>query len=149
MLYFAYGMNCHPREMARRCPDSVYLGRARAPGYRLDFNLHCDITADGASEVYGALWSITDACLANLDLLEGYPDYYVRKQILVWPEHEDQSRIATTYEMVPENKVALAPNTSYWSMVSDAYEQLGLPDRQLTEALDRTNQLCQQYSPAY
>lgn len=138
MLYFAYGMNCHPREMARRCPDAVYLGLARAPGFRLDFNLHCDITEDSHSEIQGTLWRITPQCLDNLDLLEGYPDYYRRRPILLWPQHSDQSLIAITYQMTEINKVLLPPGDSYRHLVAEAYELQGMNMTQLQQALERS-----------
>lgn len=37
-LYFAYGSNLSPEQMARRCPDSIFLGKATLPGYRWQVN---------------------------------------------------------------------------------------------------------------
>lgn len=37
-LYFAYGSNLSPEQMARRCPDSIFLGKATLPGYRWQAN---------------------------------------------------------------------------------------------------------------
>lgn len=37
-LYFAYGSNLSPQQMARRCPDSIFLGKATLPGYRWQAN---------------------------------------------------------------------------------------------------------------
>lgn len=37
MIYFAYGSNLDPAQMAERCPDSPFLAVARLDDHRLDF----------------------------------------------------------------------------------------------------------------
>lgn len=37
-LYFAYGSNLSPEQMARRCPDSIFLGKATLRGHRWQIN---------------------------------------------------------------------------------------------------------------
>lgn len=37
-LFFAYGSNLSPKNMARRCPDSIFLGKATLRGYRWQAN---------------------------------------------------------------------------------------------------------------
>lgn len=37
-LYFAYGSNLSPEQMAHRCPDSIFLGKATLPEYRWQVN---------------------------------------------------------------------------------------------------------------
>ncbi len=37
MIYFAYGSNLNPGQMAERCPEYRSLGVARLPGHRLCF----------------------------------------------------------------------------------------------------------------
>lgn len=37
-LYFAYGSNLSPEQMAHRCPDSIFLGKATLCGYRWQVN---------------------------------------------------------------------------------------------------------------
>lgn len=37
-LYFAYGSNISPEQMAHRCPDSIFLGKATLPEYRWQVN---------------------------------------------------------------------------------------------------------------
>lgn len=37
-LYFAYGSNLSPEQMARRCPDSIFLGKATLRGHRWQVN---------------------------------------------------------------------------------------------------------------
>ncbi|KAG6355888.1 hypothetical protein INS49_015272 [Diaporthe citri] len=37
-LYFAYGSNLSPEQMAHRCPDSIFLGKATLPEHRWQVN---------------------------------------------------------------------------------------------------------------
>lgn len=37
-LYFAYGSNLSPEQMARRCPDSIFLGKATLRGHKWQIN---------------------------------------------------------------------------------------------------------------
>lgn len=37
-LYFAHGSNISPEQMAHRCPDSIFLGKATLPEYRWQVN---------------------------------------------------------------------------------------------------------------
>ncbi|KKY31741.1 putative aig2 family protein [Diaporthe ampelina] len=37
-LYFAYGSNLRPAQMAHRCPDSIFLGKATLNGHRWQIN---------------------------------------------------------------------------------------------------------------
>jgi gamma-glutamylcyclotransferase len=76
MLYFAYGMNTNPGEMAHRCPGATSLGHARLINHAFRFAQHADVELTSDSFVDGVLWEINEQHLAALDLLEGYPHYY-------------------------------------------------------------------------
>ena len=135
-LYFAYGMNTNQNEMAYRCPSAVALGRAVLPGYRFEFKSFATIVPSSKESVEGVLWTITNSDEAALDLLEGYPEFYDKKTVSV--EHKDQPYIAMTYIMDPREK-NYGPSDSYYSMVSEGYQQFGLSQQQLLEAKSRSN----------
>ena len=137
MKYFAYGMNTNREQMASRCPQAVGLGHARLPGYRLVFNRHADIQ-EHSGVCDGVLWDITDECLSSLDLLEGYPYYYTRFQVLV--EWQDQLVQAITYQMQPQHQVAALPSPGYYSMVSEGYAYHQVPKSQLQQAFSEAGQ---------
>lgn len=133
MLYFAYGMNTNTDGMARRCPRAVSHGHARLLDHVFRFSGPADVIKHHDSFVNGVLWTITDECLAALDLLEGYPYYYNRrhKEVLY------QGRIvpALVYFMQPGN-IDSPPSDSYFNMVLEGYKEHGVPTEQLYNALE-------------
>ena len=70
-IYFAYGSNLHRHQMRVRCPTSVPLRRCMLPGWRLLFRECADIVRHTGSVVHGALYSVRDADIAELDAYEG------------------------------------------------------------------------------
>jgi gamma-glutamylcyclotransferase (GGCT)/AIG2-like uncharacterized protein YtfP len=79
------------------------------------------------------LWEITDANLAALDRLEGYPWHYTRFSVLV---HTDRgSDTALVYQMVDQS-FEQAPSYHYYNMVSEGYAQNNVPVDQLTSTLE-------------
>jgi hypothetical protein len=135
-LYFAYGMNTNPTEMALRCPSAVALGPAVLPGYRLEFKSFATIVPNPKQSVEGVLWAITEVDELALDMLEGYPEFYDKKTVSV--EHKNQPYIAMTYIMSPREQ-NYPPSDGYYSMVSQGYQQFGLSQQQLLEARSRSN----------
>lgn len=136
-LYFAYGMNTNQDEMAYRCPSAVALGRAVLPGYRFEFKSFATIVPSPKEQIEGVLWTITKTDELALDMLEGYPEFYDKKNVRVI--HNDVNYIAMTYIMGPREKNQ-APTDGYYSMVSQGYQQFGLSQHQLLEARARSNQ---------
>jgi gamma-glutamylcyclotransferase (GGCT)/AIG2-like uncharacterized protein YtfP len=136
-LYFAYGMNTNQEEMAYRCPRARALGKAILPSYRLEFKSFATIVPSPKESVEGVLWTITELDESALDVLEGYPEFYDKKTVLV--EYNNQSYIAMTYIMGPREQ-GYAPSDSYYSMVSEGYQVFGLNQRQLLDAKNRSIQ---------
>jgi gamma-glutamylcyclotransferase (GGCT)/AIG2-like uncharacterized protein YtfP len=132
MLYFAYGLNTNPTEMARRCPRAKSLGHARLINHSFRFAQHADVKPCANSYVDGVLWEITEDCLAALDQLEGYPYYYNRVvnsvvlgartfHVLVYrmqPGHEDSE-----------------PTCGYYRLVTEGYQAHNVPTEQLENSL--------------
>lgn len=92
MLYFAYGSNMDPVQMAERTPGGRSLGPARLDRYRLTFTRDSPawgggvghIEADPASEVWGVLWDLTEEHLAALDVYEAVElGVYTRERVTV------------------------------------------------------------------
>jgi gamma-glutamylcyclotransferase (GGCT)/AIG2-like uncharacterized protein YtfP len=132
MYMFSYGMNTNVQQMATRCPRSTSLGPAILKGYRFRFANHADVVPDPGSTVAGVLWEITLDCLANLDILEGYPYYYDRKMVEVLCSGKKYQSLV--YIMQPGNTSALPSNT-YLNLITEGYLQHGIDCKQLTDAL--------------
>ncbi|MFI3242533.1 MAG: gamma-glutamylcyclotransferase [Alphaproteobacteria bacterium] len=101
-LYFAYGSNMCIFQMLNRCPNSQPLGTAILPDYKTTQRHYADIDYCEGSEVYGVLFSITEEDLKELDIYEGYPDLYTRKEVEI--EHILGKQKAIVYEMTSKNK---------------------------------------------
>ena len=134
-LYFAYGMNTNQEEMAYRCPTAIPMGKAILPGYRFEFKSFATIVPSPKEQVEGVLWTITDTDESALDVLEGYPEFYDKKNVSVI--HDEMDYIAMTYIMGPREQ-GYAPSDGYYSMVSEGYQTFGLSQRQLLDAKNRS-----------
>jgi gamma-glutamylcyclotransferase (GGCT)/AIG2-like uncharacterized protein YtfP len=85
-IYFAYGSNMVPAQMAHRCPGSRALGTARLEGYRWLINERgvATIAEHAGGVVHGVLWELEDEHVATLDEYEGLErGNYYRAQVRV------------------------------------------------------------------
>jgi gamma-glutamylcyclotransferase (GGCT)/AIG2-like uncharacterized protein YtfP len=141
MLYFAFGSNLCRAQFARRCPGSRPLCRAVLKGYRFAFrgHGHADIVRDKRSEVWGALYEITERDAAALDRYEGVPTYYVRVDVFV-EDDQGEVRPALAYKMAPHHRKA-EPSLGYVLTILEGCSDWGLtPDAEVEEALQRAAQ---------
>jgi hypothetical protein len=72
-LYFAYGSNLWLNQMARRCPNSRYVGRATLADYRWQINDRGFANIIAAPDYYveGLVYEVDEVDEASLDLCEG------------------------------------------------------------------------------
>jgi hypothetical protein len=72
-LYFAFGSNLHLQQMAKRCPESLYVGRARLPGFRWQINERgfANIVESREDVVEGLVYALSEKDEARLDRNEG------------------------------------------------------------------------------
>lgn len=138
-LYFAYGMNTNIDGMAHRCPAAVSHGHARLLNYSFRFAGPADVVKTRDSYVDGVLWTITDRCLASLDVLEGYPYFYTRRSRPVW----FKGRIvnALVYYMNPGH-LDSPPSEGYFNMVLEGYQTHAVPVDQLWNAVESPYEGC-------
>lgn len=78
-LYFAYGANLNPDNMAWRCPAAQPRGTFVLQDWQLRFYNHATIERKPGAHVGGVLWQITAECEASLDAFEGFPHYYTKR----------------------------------------------------------------------
>ena len=138
MLYFAYGMNTNSQGMARRCPGAVAFGRATLLDHKFRFAGPADVQVNRFCNVDGVLWDITDACLASLDTLEGFPYYYDRKWATVKLDGEKCQ--ALVYFMQPGHRNN-PPSSGYFTTVLEGYEEFGVPTQQLWKNVNFSTQI--------
>ena len=132
MLYFAYGMNTNPREMAVRCPGAVSMGHACLVGHSFRFAQHADVEPCDNSYVDGVLWEIDEQNLKALDDLEGYPYYYDR--VVASVIHGARTYHALVYRMQPGHEIS-EPTCGYYRLVTEGYRAHNVPTEQLENSL--------------
>ena len=83
LIYFAYGSNMCPEQMAERCPGGQAIGPAVLHNWRFLINIrtYATIEAKLESTTHGVLWTLTKKHIANLDEYEAVEEemYYKKK----------------------------------------------------------------------
>ena len=138
MKYFAYGMNTNLAQMANRCPKAVSLGKSVLYGHEFRFARHADIIENPDYATHGVLWDITPDCELSLDALEGYPTYYLKKQVRVF--HNGLSVECMTYYMTGDLPDEY-PSDGYLEMLMDGYKENGVDNTQIYSSLALIQQL--------
>lgn len=86
-IYGAYGSNMNLEQMANRCPKAKVIGTGILKDYKLTFRGRykgvANIEPCKGKEVPIVLWEITDECERALDVYEGFPNLYVKKEVKV------------------------------------------------------------------
>lgn len=138
--YFAYGMNTNIREMTYRCPMAKCLGPGVIDNYKLVFRTHADIEKSEGSTIHGVLWSITDRCEKSLDLLEGYPHYYIKQDFIVKPYRQignSTHLIAMAYQMKDQTGYA-EPSQHYLECLLEGYKDNNVNNKQIYQSIMET-----------
>ena len=83
IFYFAFGSNLHLGQMAKRCPESRYIGTAKLHDYRFQINErgYANVLPSPGNCVEGLVYLLNPTDEARLDKSEGVPTAY-QKQIL-------------------------------------------------------------------
>ena len=141
-LMFSYGMNTNIAQMSRRCPGAICMGPAILLDHEFRFARHADVVPTPNSSVDGVLWLIDTDHLESLDQLEGYPWYYGRDILPV--EYQGNIVMSECYRMQPDNPDDY-PSQGYLDMLSEGYEEHGVPWVQVEAALDSVAQKQQNF----
>ena len=134
-LYLAYGSNLSVDQMAFRCPEAKIVGRAVLKDWKLVFRTHADIEPCNGSEVPVLIWEIKPDDERNLDRYEGYPFYYIKKNLEVTMTETGENVTAMAYVMTRGRKAAVPPAKHYYDIISEGYERFGFDKAVLEQAL--------------
>lgn len=142
-LYAAYGSNTNLVQMARRCPKAKVVGKGVLNNYKLTFrgtdNGVANIEECNGRSVPIVLWQITGTCEKALDIYEGFPRLYIKKDIEV--ETEEGTVSAMAYVMVKRyEKMPSIPNEHYFNIIARGYKENGLEK----DVLERAYEECLQ-----
>lgn len=133
ITYFAYGANLDLKGMGRRANGCEQISRATLPDYRLVFRGVADIEPAAGEKVRGALYRITLEHLRALDSFEGYPQLYIRKEVLAVPDNGDPI-MATIYQMT-NRKGYSPPYVSYLETILSGCRDWGIEEEYIRQVI--------------
>ena len=142
-LYLAYGSNLNVFQMRRRCPGAKMVGTATIPDYQLLFKgsgsgAYLTIEPKSGSSVPVGVWSVTASDEDALDVYEGFPDFYYKKEMTVEVKAEKsgktREREAFVYIMHEERPLGW-PSGAYVRTCMDGYRAFGFDYAFLMDAL--------------
>ena len=135
-LYFAYGHNTNTKEMLKRIPEAIFVGAAELPNYELAFHRFAGVEKKAGAKVKGVVWLLPSDTVPKLDYVEGLGIDYNKKVHDVFPSSGTRLR-AFVYEQM--TKPLVLPPKHYVRWLKKGYEEHGLPQRQINDALSRAS----------
>jgi gamma-glutamylcyclotransferase (GGCT)/AIG2-like uncharacterized protein YtfP len=117
MLYFAYGHNTNDKEMWKRLPHALKVGKGWLDGY--DLILYKYANAERGHGMAGVVWELTEDEMAQLDKYEEVPDVYLRKTVTI--ELDGKRRRAQIYVMA--RPIYGVPSKQYMKWLEKGYVQ--------------------------
>ena len=133
IYYFAYGMLCDPEVMT----EAEMIGAAVLPNFQFELLRFANVIPTPGAKVSGTLWNISRKFLSELDMIEGYPQFYDRKTVPVTVK--GQRYEAAVYTMTPESREQpddTYPSQKYVDKIVRGYQHAGIPLDQLRDALE-------------
>lgn len=122
-LYIAYGSNLNLAQMTARCPSARVYAKGVLNNWALVYrgaerNSHATIERKIGSTVPVLIWDIQPTDEYRLDMYEGYPRYYFKKNIMV--NIEGREKKAMVYIM-DERQLPGRPSASYVETIRQGY----------------------------
>ncbi len=135
VLYFAYGSNLDPEQMASRCPSARVAFPAQLADHRLDFTYFsarwsggsADVVRHFGDSVWGIVYELDAAELQRLDRFEG------GYQRVFLPVRDDQERGRSVISYEVPLKRSFRPTTRYIQKLLLWGEHWGLPQTYLDQ----------------
>lgn len=125
--YIAYGSNINTEQMSHRCPEACVIGTSVVPDHKLVFRGRPDgavatIEPAKGSSVPVLVWEISKQDERNLDIYEGFPRFYVKKDYQI--ELEGKTVTAMAYIMTPGHVEGI-PSRYYFNVIAEGYREFG------------------------
>ncbi len=142
-FYIAYGSNLNKTQMAERCPGAKVAGTAVLKDYRLMFKgsltgSYLTIEEEEGCSVPVGVWQVTAGHERNLDLYEGFPTFYYKKDMRV-SLTDDASGLTREVEafayIMHEDRSHGVPTRRYVNTCLEGYRDFGFDPSVLTEAV--------------
>jgi len=135
-IYIAYGSNINTEQMSHRCPDARVIGTSVIPDHKLVFRGHTEgavatIEPEEGSSVPVLVWKISKRDEAHLDMYEGFPRLYIKKDYRIQLNGETVTAMA--YIMTP-GRIEGRPSPYYFNVIAEGYREFGFDLAFLREA---------------
>ena len=126
-LYIAYGSNMDVKQMAYRCPNAELIGESEVKDYELLFKgsqtgSYATIEPKKGKTVPVLIWKITAKDEQSLDLYEGYPTFYYKKNLTV---NVDGKTVTAMVYIMDEKRILGIPTNHYLDILDRAYRKFG------------------------
>ena len=123
MYYVAYGSNINLEQMAYRCPNSKVVCTGFINNYKLVYNRHANVVPCKNEKVPVLLWDINEADWRNLDMYEGYPNYYYKEVIQVEKTNGETCKavIYLMSDFKEQSNLDIPPSFNYFNGIAEGY----------------------------
>lgn len=142
--YIAYGSNLNIPQMKYRCPTARLAGTAELRGYELLYKgsktgAYLTVEQKKGGAVPVAIWEIQPADERNLDLYEGFPNFYYKREFKLTIDTPEGKKkiIAFAYIMHEERRLGI-PSWNYIKCCKEGYSAFGFDTKYLDEAYARS-----------
>ena len=141
--YIAYGSNLNKEQMALRCPGAKVMCTGIIENYKLVYRgsktgAYATIIPCKGEHVPVAVWKINKDHDRALDIYEGFPTFYYKKNIKVLYDGHLYIN-GMVYIMFDEAKVG-RPSMRYLETCSKGYLDCGLDMMKFEESIVRNNE---------
>lgn len=141
--YIAYGSNLSIEQMKVRTPDAVIVGTGMLEDWRLLFRQFATIRKCKGYSVPVLIWKISEQDEQSLDRYEGFPSFYIKKNLKVAVtslDGQDLGKITAmvyimTKKAVETRSTNPLPSKYYYSVLFAGYKTFGFDDKILNEAV--------------
>lgn len=140
--YLAYGSNLNVQQMLYRCPTARIIGTSMIRNYQLLFKgsktgSYLTIEPNEGSNVPVAVWEVQEADERRLDIYEGYPTFYYKKELHVpitgIRTGKVRMRNAFVYIMHEDRPLGI-PSTRYFRTCYEGYDYFRFDPTYLVDA---------------
>lgn len=139
--YLAYGSNLNKVQMQMRCPTAKVVGVGIIKGYELLFKgsktgAYLTIEKKSSGKVPVGIWKVNEEDERRLDLYEGYPRFYYKKDVEI---KNDKGKVIKAFiYIMHEDREYGVPSDFYVATCVEGYRDFNFDVRYLKNAIKRT-----------
>ena len=144
--YLAYGSNLNIPQMRHRCPTAKVIGTAEIRDYELLFKgsktgSYLTIEPKKGATVPVAVWEVKQGDEANLDIYEGAPRFYYKKDMQIKCRYLKSGKTRTISAFVyimHEDRQLGVPSAYYVNTCLDGYDSFGFDSEYIYKAIEKS-----------